>query len=133
MNPFSTKKSAPGITVGEKGEDLAANYLKRNGFKVLVRGFQCRSGEVDVIAERKGEIHFVEVKTRQNENFGAPWEAVTPYKQSRLMKAAQYYVLKNPEAQKKAKMFSVLSILLHEETPHYEFFENAFEMGEGYY
>lgn len=129
MSLFSTKK----LALGEEGEDWAVNYLKDKGFKVLERRYKCRSGEVDVIAERKGEIHFVEVKTRQNENFGAPWEAVTPYKQARLMKAAQWYVLRTPEAQKKPKVFSVLSILTGKEKPQFQFFENAFEMGEGYY
>jgi putative endonuclease len=133
MSFFTTKKTALESSVGEKGEDIAAHYLKGKGFKILKRRYQCRSGEVDVIAERKGEIHFVEVKTRQNKHFGSPWEAVTPAKQARLMKAAQWYVLRTPEAQNKLKVFSVLSILLSNEKPHFEFFENAFEMGEGYY
>ena len=129
MTLFSTKKT----NLGEEGEDWAVNYLKGKGFKVLERRYKCRGGEIDVIAEKKGDLHFVEVKTRQNENFGSPWEAVTPYKQARLMKAAQWYVLRTPEAGKKGKVFSVLSILTGPEKPQFQFFENAFEMGEGYY
>ena len=81
--------------IGKKGEDIATNYLKKCGYKILERNFECRQGEIDIIALDKNEIVFIEVKTRTNFKYGMPSEAVTKIKQKHLLKATEYYVYIN--------------------------------------
>ena len=68
-------------TVGKKGEDIAAEYLKKKGYKILERNKHfSRNCEIDIIAEHKKILVFVEVKTRTTTDFGHPFEAITPTK-----------------------------------------------------
>ena len=67
--------------VGRWGEALAAEYLRRQGYKLLSSGYCCRMGEIDLIGVRDGILAFVEVKTRQNERFGQGREFVDQRKQ----------------------------------------------------
>ena len=73
--------------LGARGEKAAAKYLRRHGYKVLLRGFRSRAGEIDIVARHKDWLVFVEVKTRKSEQFGVPSEAVneetTPHHQGR--------------------------------------------------
>lgn len=73
------------------GEDHAARYLRSRGYRVLERNFRARSGEVDIIAEQKRALVFVEVKARSSNEFGEPREAVTGWKQRRIVNAARAY------------------------------------------
>lgn len=78
--------------LGAYGEDIACDYLARNGYKVLERNFACRAGEVDIVAMHGDIVVFVEVKTRSSEKFGLPSEAVSAAKQNRIVKTALYYM-----------------------------------------
>jgi len=95
---------------GIEGEDLAAEYLKKNGYKIFERNYRTKFGEIDIIAEKNHSLYFIEVKTRSNLNHGAPYEAVNKRKIYHIKKAAQYYLLKNKfEAYKlKVAVFSIL-------------------------
>lgn len=62
---------------GHRGEDLAVVFLQSHGFTIVERNFRIRGGEIDIIAEKRGRIHFVEVKTRRDTSYGFPEEAVT--------------------------------------------------------
>ncbi len=77
--------------MGRQGEKAAARYLEKAGYKILARNFGVRGGEADIIAEKEGIIHAVEVKSRSSRAFGSPEEAVTPLKARRLMRAAVSY------------------------------------------
>jgi len=77
---------------GRSGEDIAARYLLEKGYQIIERNFRCRKGEIDIIAKDKKEIVFIEVKTRTNENYGRPIDAVTYYKQKHIIKSIQYYL-----------------------------------------
>lgn len=81
--------------IGAHGEQIAVQYLQKNGYKVLERNFNCRYGEVDIIAYHNGYYVFVEVKSRNTLAFGLPCEAVAPYKQQRIISAARYWLFKN--------------------------------------
>ena len=63
------------IAIGSFGEDVAIRYLEMRGYRVIAKNFKCRLGEIDIIAEKRDEIIFVEVKTRTNNKFGMPSEA----------------------------------------------------------
>lgn len=62
---------------GDRGEAMAAEYLRENGYEILASQFRCRFGEIDLIAEKDGVLLFVEVKLRTNLQYGAPREYVT--------------------------------------------------------
>ncbi|MBQ7769700.1 MAG: YraN family protein [Clostridia bacterium] len=83
--------------LGRKGEKLAAEYLKKQGCKIVKRNYKTPFGEADIIAQDKDEIVFVEVKTRIGDKFGTPREAVTKTKQQRYYKIAECYWLKTGE------------------------------------
>ncbi len=78
--------------IGKLGEDIAVNYLKQKGYKILDRNFECRQGEIDIIALDKKEIVFIEVKTRTSNKYGAPSEAVNKIKQKHMLQTIKYYL-----------------------------------------
>lgn len=78
--------------IGKLGEKLAVKYLEQNNYKILERNFECKQGEIDIIALDKNEVVFIEVKTRTNTKYGLPAEAVNPQKQKHLLKSVQYYI-----------------------------------------
>ncbi len=86
---FSTQQT------GNKGEDYAAEYLIKNKYKILKRNYRIRYGEIDIIAENKDYIVFVEVKTRHINSLTQPFEAVDYRKQQRLIRAAKMYLSQN--------------------------------------
>jgi putative endonuclease len=78
----------PQKTLGQRGEEAAARYLKRLGYKILARGRRLRPGELDLVAVDGRTIVFVEVKTRTSQDAGHPSEAVDSEKQRRLTRLA---------------------------------------------
>jgi len=85
--------------VGKWGEDLGAEYLSKIGYRILNRNYRTPSGEIDLVALDNNEddpcLVFVEVKTRTNERFGYPEEAVTRKKWLHMMNAIEYYFENN--------------------------------------
>jgi len=73
---------------GDRGERLAARFLRRRGYRIVARQSRNRIGEIDIIAEDGDWIVFVEVKTRSHGDKGHPAEAVTAAKQRQLTRAA---------------------------------------------
>ena len=80
---------------GNTGEDLATEYLEKQGYIIIERNFYCKQGEIDIIAKDKNEIVFIEVKSRTNLVFGLPSEAVTKQKIKHLCRTARYFLYKN--------------------------------------
>ena len=78
------------------GEELAAQYLRQKGYKIIARNFRIRQGELDIIASKGKFLAFVEVKTRKNDRFGAAREFITPAKQRRLIQTAEYWCMLHP-------------------------------------
>jgi putative endonuclease len=81
---------------GELGERIAVEYLKKQGFKIIDRNFRIRGGEIDIIAIDGDVLTFIEVKTRRSNEFGTPFEAITPWKMLALIKSAEFYKIKHP-------------------------------------
>ena len=79
--------------LGKRGENRAVSYLKRNGYSILERGYKNPFGEVDIIASKGDVIAFIEVKTRLNENYGSPSEAVDKRRRNKYIQASKYYFL----------------------------------------
>jgi putative endonuclease len=80
---------------GQCGEDAAASFLKKSGFKIIERNYKNKIGEIDIIAKDKENLVFVEVKTRSSNKFGTPAEAVTYYKKQKIVNTAKFYLMKN--------------------------------------
>ena len=80
--------------LGKKGEKLIEEYLVKQGCKIVKRNYKTPFGEADIIAQDGEELAFVEVKTRTNDKYGTPREAVGKEKQRRYYKIAQWYWLK---------------------------------------
>jgi len=115
------------ISLGKTGEKLACKHLKKIGYLIRESNYKVSIGEIDIIAEHKGDLVFIEVKTRSGVGFGTPAEAVTVRKQWQIVKVAQYYL-----SQKKCfdvpSRFDVVSVLFGKGVqPIIEVIENAFE------
>lgn len=89
---FQTKKDE-----GKRGEEIAADFLKKQGCEILVKNFRAKSGEVDIIALDKNTLVFVEVKTRKSFEYGLPIEAITKRKIKSIVNVAQYFKLIHPK------------------------------------
>ena len=112
--------------LGREGEDRAAKFLAKRGYRILERNYRTRSGEIDLIALDRGVVVFVEVKTRTSDAFGAPELAVTPKKQQRMLKAALGY-MKYKKLHQVPCRFDVVAIS-GAAGPEVELIQNAFEM-----
>lgn len=115
--------------LGRWGEALAADELRRKGFRIVAAGWTCRFGEIDLIAEDKKYISFTEVKLRKNDNVAQAREFVDRHKQERVRTAAQLYLAEHPtELQPR---FDVMEIYapdgMQTKRPRLIFLENAFE------
>ncbi len=80
--------------LGRAGEELAAERLSRDGFRILERRWRRAGAEIDIVCERGEQVVFVEVKTRRGEGFGTPAEAVTATKRRRMARAALIYLVR---------------------------------------
>ena len=78
--------------LGNWGESYAAKYLEGKGYQILARNVRTPYGEIDIVAEEKNQITFVEVKTRTSKKYGYPEEAVTSNKITHLIESAEFYL-----------------------------------------
>lgn len=79
--------------VGDFGEEITASYLEKNGYRILDRNYSKPFGEIDIIAIKGDVISFVEVKTRKSDDFAYAAEAVDYYKQERIKRASQAFLM----------------------------------------
>jgi putative endonuclease len=115
-------------TLGQRGEAAAARYLKRLGYKIVSRSTHLLIGEIDIIAVDGRTVVFVEVKTRDSNAAGEPYEAVDQKKQERLTRLALVYLKRHGLLDNPAR-FDVISILWPkgERRPQIQHIKNAFE------
>ena len=81
--------------LGRKGEQLAVAHLKKHGYRILHRNWECPLGEIDVIARDAGTTCFIEVKTRVGDSFGQAIEAVSTTKQAQIVRAALGFLMQH--------------------------------------
>lgn len=96
---------------GNFGENLACEFLEKNGYEILERNFNCYYGEIDIIASDKKEIVFVEVKTRCQGTYGEPIEAVDKNKRKHIYNTASYFLYKTNLLEANVR-FDVVEILI---------------------
>ena len=116
----------PNKTTGEKGELAAVSFLKRNGYQILETNYRCAIGEIDVIAQEKNELVFVEVKTRKSGEMGYPEEAVGIKKQKKMSQLALWY-LQNETINNANARFDVVAITVSETKKEIRLIKNAFD------
>ncbi len=113
-------------SVGKAGELIAQAYLKEQGYEIIETNYRYgKGGEIDIVA-RKGEyLVFCEVKTRSNDTFGPPENAITPRKQQQIRKLARAYLFEH-EIRNQACRFDVVAIRLQKGAAQIELYPNAF-------
>lgn len=113
---------------GSRSERAAVRHLKRRGFRILYRNYECPLGELDVIAVDGGCVVFIEVRSTADEESDQPAESVDQIKQRRLTKLALYF-LQQKKLLYHSSRFDVITVNWPEDQkqPHIEHFENAFE------
>ena len=116
------------LSLGERGEMIAAAFLIEQGYKILDKKARVPFGELDLVAQIKNTLVFVEVKTRSSAQFGLPEEAVDERKQKQMIRLAEWYFQK--KALQKMKMrFDVIAILYEGVTePQIRHIQNAFDI-----
>lgn len=117
-------------TLGSWGEKKAADYLRRHGYRIADMNCRYRQGEIDIVAESRDYVVFVEVKLRKNSEYGEAKEFVTTAKQQRVIIAAEIW-LQSHETEKQPR-FDVIEIYAPDGTAgrrvKINHIENAFEV-----
>jgi putative endonuclease len=114
--------------VGKLGEKEAQKFLKKRGFRIRETGFRCHHGEIDIVAQKKDCLVFVEVRTKSNLEFGTPEESITQAKKERLIASALTYTTTHEKLPPLWRI-DVIAIELDEKgkTTRIEHIENAVE------
>ncbi len=81
--------------IGGSGEEVAARYLAARGYKVLARNYSTKWGELDLVVKMNDRIVFVEVKSKQGNRYGSPWEMVNRNKLERVRRMGWLFLVKN--------------------------------------
>lgn len=97
-------------TLGQRGEAEAAKFLRKRGYRVLMRNFSTEAGEIDIVARQGDVLVFVEVKTRTSDKVHDPSRQVNHPKQQRMTKAARAYLAHYRDRTPPAR-FDVVSIV----------------------
>ena len=111
---------------GARGEDLAATFLRRQGYRILERNYRCPLGEMDIIAREGKTVVFIEVKTRSTDRFGPPQAAVGPQKQRRMTSVALCYLKARGWLEVPAR-FDIAAVSTREAKETVTLYKNAFD------
>jgi len=98
---------------GKLGEKFAEEYLLDHEFQIIIKNFHSLYGEIDIIAQKNGKLHFIEVKSRRNNSFGLPIESYTYKKQQKIIKTAFIYM--DQQNIRLSFQFDFISILLDQQ------------------
>ena len=118
--------------LGNLGEDLACEYLVKNGYKIIGRNYRINFGEIDIIAKKRGlfadkTVHFIEVKTLSNSGVFSPEEHVNFKKQNKYRGLVQIWLEKNKFPQNYPCQVDVAAISIAGSQPKIDYFENVVE------
>lgn len=111
------------ILKGREGEEIAIDYLKKRGFKVVERNFRVKGAEADLICTYENKVVVVEVKLRTNKSFGEPYEAVSRKKIGRLKLLGAVFCRKKNVSYSQLRI-DVISIFKDKNRTEIRHFEN---------
>jgi putative endonuclease len=114
------------VRLGQRGEGLAATFLRKKGYKIIAQNYKTSIGEIDIIARDRETLVFVEVKTRESLQYGQPFEAVNRYKKRKISNVATLYLKRLDEIP--PCRFDVVSIYYERGRPECELIKDAFEI-----
>lgn len=114
----------PHHDTGKLGEELAIQFLQQQGFSILLRNWRYKRYEMDIIAAKGKVLHFIEVKTRNNDAFGYPEERVSKSKIKTMMRTGAAFQYRHP--QWRQVQYDILSITLTNDKPEYFFIEDVY-------
>ena len=114
-------------STGQQAEQLAANYLSKQGLKVIDRNFHCRFGEIDLIALDSKSLVFIEVRYRKNEKIMSVFETIDKHKCRKLVTTSEYYLNKNRKYHFMTCRYDVIGITGELNAPSIEWIKNAFQ------
>jgi putative endonuclease len=129
LNSTCKMKNTAKITTGKEGEKTALAFLKKNGYRISEINFRCVLGEIDIIASDKGELVFIEVKTRKSEELGYPEQAVGIRKQKKMSQLALWYMQKKNITDMGAR-FDVVAVTVLPSGTEIKLIKNAFDFNE---
>jgi putative endonuclease len=118
------------LELGERGEALAFEKIKRLGYTHIIKNYRCRLGEVDLVAKDGDVLVFIEIKTRRGRPLGFAKEAVNLRKQKQLSKVALNYMKANDCCDVSAR-FDVVAVSVGSGSPQIEVIKNAFDLAYG--
>jgi putative endonuclease len=118
------------LKTGKKGEELAADYLTKAGYRIVERNYRCVFGEIDIVAEEGDTLVFVEVKSRHSSSYGEPQLAVDYRKQRKISTVALNYIEEKHKQGRNAR-FDVVSVKLSSSGHAIDLIKNAFELAFG--
>ncbi len=114
-------------SVGQDGEEVAWQHLRRAGYALVAKNFRSRFGEIDLVVERDGVIVFVEVRSRRGDRFGTALESVDWRKQRQIGRMAAEFLARRRLHDRRAR-FDVVAVEWQDAGPKIEHVENAFEL-----
>lgn len=109
---------------GKEGEEMAENYLRKQGYKIIEMNHQTKFGELDIIATKNNILVFVEVKFKQTEDYGTPEEMIRKNKLMQVQRIAEMYLLNNPDIAKNYDSYQIDAICIVEDTGRVTHYEN---------
>ncbi len=108
---------------GDAGEELAESFFLKRGFTIVERNWNHRLGEIDLIAEKNGVTHFVEVKARRTLEFGYPEESITSKKLRHLARVIEVYLNQLPRPPRDYQADALAITILEGRDPEYHYVE----------
>ncbi len=121
------KKSKPSNHTGKIAEGIAAQYLTKQGLKLIDRNFHCRFGEIDLIGFDKEILTFIEVRYRKNEQYLAVVETIDQHKCRKLIITSEYYLTQHKNYRSYQCRYDVIVITGELNKPVIEWIKNAFQ------
>ena len=113
-------------TTGQQAENLAEKYLNKAGYKTLVKNFNSRYGEIDLVMTDQSYIVFVEVRYRKNNIYGSGADTVTKNKQTKIIRTAQHFLQQHHQLANQPARFDVISVSQSNGKPAIDWIKNAF-------
>ncbi len=125
--PNNPNAKDPRHVLGELGEKAALKHLKHEGYRIRAVNYRTKKGEIDIIAQEKGVIVFVEVRTLSSEQYGDAFSTVNEPKRRRLTRTAHHYLDKYKLGEMEWRFDFVSVIIGKDEIPRVELIRDAFQ------
>jgi len=121
------KKTKPAETAGKIAEDIAAEYLRKQGLDIIKRNFHSRFGEIDLITIDQDILVFVEVRYRKNEHYLAAIETIDQNKCRKLIMTSEYFLSKHNTYKSHQCRYDVITLTGDLNRAVIEWIKNAFQ------